>query len=70
MAPRPFLQEHAVRELAGPGPFTVFAPLSSSFNHEPRVSRRRGLQKGLGKGTASEAITVMAVDKRFSLGES
>lgn len=31
------LQEHAVRELAGPGPFTVFAPLSSSFNHEPRI---------------------------------
>ncbi|CAH7321829.1 stabilin-2 [Phodopus roborovskii] len=31
------LQEHAVRELAGPGPFTVFAPSSDSFNQEPRI---------------------------------
>ncbi|GAB1295460.1 Stabilin-2 [Apodemus speciosus] len=31
------LQEHAVRELAGPGPFTVFAPSSDSFNREPRI---------------------------------
>uniref|UniRef100_A0A8C6W213 Stabilin-2 n=1 Tax=Nannospalax galili TaxID=1026970 RepID=A0A8C6W213_NANGA len=31
------LQEHAVRELAGPGPFTVFVPSSSSFNQEIRI---------------------------------
>ncbi|XP_060233840.1 stabilin-2 isoform X2 [Meriones unguiculatus] len=31
------LQEHAVRELAGPGPFTVFAPSSNSFDQEPRI---------------------------------
>ncbi|XP_038170878.1 stabilin-2 isoform X2 [Arvicola amphibius] len=31
------LQEHAVRELAGPGPFTVFAPSSASFNQESRI---------------------------------
>ncbi|XP_051028895.1 stabilin-2 [Acomys russatus] len=32
------LQEHAVRELAGPGPFTVFAPSSNSFNQEPKIA--------------------------------
>ncbi|XP_028633881.1 stabilin-2 [Grammomys surdaster] len=31
------LQEHAVQELAGPGPFTVFAPSSNSFDQEPRI---------------------------------
>ncbi|KAH0516419.1 Stabilin-2 [Microtus ochrogaster] len=31
------LQEHAVRELAGPGPFTVFAPSSASFDQESRI---------------------------------
>ncbi|EGW09706.1 Stabilin-2 [Cricetulus griseus] len=31
------LQQHAVRELTGPGPFTVFAPSSASFNQEPRI---------------------------------
>ncbi|XP_073940360.1 stabilin-2 [Castor canadensis] len=31
------LQEHAIRELSGPGPFTVFAPSSNSFNEEPRI---------------------------------
>ncbi|KAL1774739.1 stabilin-2 [Sigmodon hispidus] len=31
------LQEHNVRELAGRGPFTVFAPSSASFNQEPRI---------------------------------
>ncbi|XP_048212984.1 stabilin-2 isoform X1 [Perognathus longimembris pacificus] len=31
------LQEHAIRELAGPGPFTVFAPSSASFNEEHRL---------------------------------
>lgn len=67
MTPRPFLQEHAIRELAGPGPFTVFAPSSDSFNHEPKVSRRQGLQKGSGKGVALEATTVISVDKRLRL---
>ncbi|XP_076967946.1 stabilin-2 isoform X2 [Tamandua tetradactyla] len=28
------LEEHRVRDLAGVGPFTVFAPLSSAFDHE------------------------------------
>ncbi|XP_028736155.1 stabilin-2 isoform X1 [Peromyscus leucopus] len=31
------LQEHAVQELAGPGPFTVFVPSSASFSQEPRI---------------------------------
>ncbi|ELW71592.1 Stabilin-2 [Tupaia chinensis] len=31
------LQEHSVQDLAGPGPFTVFAPLSAAFNEEPRM---------------------------------
>ena len=52
MAPPVFLQEHAVRELAGPGPFTVFAPSSASFNQESRVSTKLGLEKGLEKGMA------------------
>lgn len=30
------LQEHAVQELAGPGPFTVFVPSSDSFNSESK----------------------------------
>ncbi|OBS70293.1 hypothetical protein A6R68_01160, partial [Neotoma lepida] len=29
--------EHAVQELAGPGPFTVFVPSSASFSQEPRM---------------------------------
>ncbi|KAM5287908.1 stabilin-2 [Ctenodactylus gundi] len=39
------LQEHKVSELAGPGPFTVFAPLSSAFDKEPRLADwdRQGL---------------------------
>ncbi|XP_040843938.1 stabilin-2 [Ochotona curzoniae] len=28
------LQEHSMRELAGPGPFTVFAPASTAFNED------------------------------------
>ncbi|XP_021114057.1 stabilin-2 isoform X2 [Heterocephalus glaber] len=31
------LQEHGVRELAGPGPFTVFAPLSAAFSEDPQI---------------------------------
>ncbi|KFO30281.1 Stabilin-2 [Fukomys damarensis] len=31
------LQEHAVRELAGPGPFTVFVPSSAAFDEEPQI---------------------------------
>ncbi|XP_038544387.1 stabilin-2 isoform X2 [Canis lupus familiaris] len=31
------LLEHSVRDLSGPGPFTVFAPLSTAFDEEPRV---------------------------------
>ncbi|XP_030100815.1 stabilin-2 isoform X1 [Mus musculus] len=31
------LQEHAVQELAGPGPFTVFVPSSDSFNSESKL---------------------------------
>ncbi|XP_023572700.1 stabilin-2 isoform X1 [Octodon degus] len=39
------LQEHKVRELAGPGPFTVFVPVSAAFNKEPRLKDwdRQGL---------------------------
>lgn len=33
-----FPQEHSVRDLVGPGPFTVFAPTSAAFDEEPRVS--------------------------------
>uniref|UniRef100_A0A8C5P065 Stabilin 2 n=1 Tax=Jaculus jaculus TaxID=51337 RepID=A0A8C5P065_JACJA len=33
----PSLQGHAVRDLAGPGPFTVFAPTSDSFAKEPLI---------------------------------
>lgn len=32
------LMHHSVRELVGPGPFTVFAPLSAAFDEEPRIS--------------------------------
>ncbi|XP_058597564.1 stabilin-2 isoform X1 [Neofelis nebulosa] len=31
------LLEHSVRDLSGPGPFTVFAPLSAAFDEEPRI---------------------------------
>lgn len=31
------LQEHSVRDLAGPGPFTVFAPLSAAFDEDLRL---------------------------------
>ncbi|KAK2504704.1 hypothetical protein MC885_011745 [Smutsia gigantea] len=31
------LMEHSVRDLVGPGPFTVLAPLSSAFDEEPRI---------------------------------
>lgn len=31
------LLEHSVRDLAGPGPFTVFAPLSAAFDDDPRI---------------------------------
>uniref|UniRef100_A0A2K5ZG23 Stabilin-2 n=2 Tax=Mandrillus leucophaeus TaxID=9568 RepID=A0A2K5ZG23_MANLE len=31
------LQEHFVKDLVGPGPFTVFAPLSAAFDEEARV---------------------------------
>lgn len=31
------LQEHSVRDLAGPGPFTVFAPLSAVFDEDLRL---------------------------------
>ncbi|XP_005865310.1 PREDICTED: stabilin-2 [Myotis brandtii] len=39
------LLEHSVRDLAGPGPFTVFAPLSAAFDEEPRIKDwdRQGL---------------------------
>ncbi|XP_023605192.1 stabilin-2-like, partial [Myotis lucifugus] len=39
------LLEHSVRDLAGPGPFTVFAPLSTAFDEEPRIKDwdRQGL---------------------------
>lgn len=35
-----FPQEHSVRDLVGSGPFTVFAPLSTAFDEEPRVSMK------------------------------
>uniref|UniRef100_A0A673TU02 Stabilin-2 n=1 Tax=Suricata suricatta TaxID=37032 RepID=A0A673TU02_SURSU len=37
--------EHSVRDLSGPGPFTVFAPLSAAFDEEPRIKDwdRQGL---------------------------
>ncbi|XP_035959404.2 stabilin-2 [Halichoerus grypus] len=31
------LLEHSVRDLSGPGPFTIFAPLSAAFDEEPRI---------------------------------
>ncbi|KAM5173513.1 stabilin-2 [Callospermophilus lateralis] len=31
------IQMHVIRELAGPGPFTLFVPLSSAFDKEPRI---------------------------------
>uniref|UniRef100_G1LIS4 Stabilin-2 n=1 Tax=Ailuropoda melanoleuca TaxID=9646 RepID=G1LIS4_AILME len=31
------LLEHSVRDLSGPGPFTVFAPLSAAFDEEPQI---------------------------------
>uniref|UniRef100_A0A8C4MRF4 Stabilin-2 n=1 Tax=Equus asinus TaxID=9793 RepID=A0A8C4MRF4_EQUAS len=31
------LLEHSVRDLAGPGSFTVFAPLSAAFDDEPKI---------------------------------
>ncbi|XP_032155422.1 stabilin-2 [Sapajus apella] len=31
------LQEHSVKDLVNPGPFTVFAPLSAAFDEEARV---------------------------------
>ncbi|MBZ3886037.1 Stabilin-2 [Sciurus carolinensis] len=31
------IQTHVIRELAGPGSFTVFAPLSSAFDKEPQI---------------------------------
>ncbi|XP_005374632.1 PREDICTED: stabilin-2 isoform X2 [Chinchilla lanigera] len=39
------LQEHEVRELARPGPFTVFVPASAAFNVEPQIKDwdRQGL---------------------------
>uniref|UniRef100_A0A8C9QRV1 Stabilin-2 n=1 Tax=Spermophilus dauricus TaxID=99837 RepID=A0A8C9QRV1_SPEDA len=30
-------QMHVIRELAGPGPFTLFVPLSTAFDKEPRI---------------------------------
>ncbi|XP_045682562.1 stabilin-2 [Phyllostomus hastatus] len=32
------LLEHSVRDLAGPGPFTVFAPSSTAFDEDPRIA--------------------------------
>ncbi|XP_035875396.1 stabilin-2 [Phyllostomus discolor] len=32
------LLEHSVRDLAGPGPFTVFAPSSAAFDEDPRIA--------------------------------
>lgn len=29
-----------MRDLSGPGPFTVFAPLSAAFDEEPQVSMK------------------------------
>uniref|UniRef100_A0A8C4PTZ8 Stabilin-2 n=1 Tax=Equus asinus asinus TaxID=83772 RepID=A0A8C4PTZ8_EQUAS len=37
VAPPSFPQEHSVRDLAGPGSFTVFAPLSAAFDDEPKI---------------------------------
>uniref|UniRef100_A0A8C5XB62 Stabilin-2 n=1 Tax=Microcebus murinus TaxID=30608 RepID=A0A8C5XB62_MICMU len=39
------LQEHSVKDLSGPGPFTVFAPLSAAFDEELRIKDwdRQGL---------------------------
>nr|CAI9694342.1 unnamed protein product [Rangifer tarandus platyrhynchus] len=31
------LLEHSVRDLVGPGPFTVLAPLSAAFDEEPQI---------------------------------
>ncbi|XP_055972331.1 stabilin-2 isoform X2 [Sorex fumeus] len=31
------LMEHSVRDLVGAGPFTVFVPLSTAFDEEPRI---------------------------------
>ncbi|XP_053441606.1 stabilin-2 isoform X1 [Nycticebus coucang] len=31
------LQEHSLKDLGGPGPFTVFAPLSSAFDEEAQI---------------------------------
>ncbi|XP_058164624.1 stabilin-2 isoform X2 [Dasypus novemcinctus] len=31
------MEEHSVRDLLGPGPFTVFAPLSAAFDEEPQI---------------------------------
>ena len=36
----PSPQEHSVRDLVGPGPFTVLAPLSAAFDEEPQVSMK------------------------------
>ena len=33
-------QEHSVRDLVGPGPFTILAPLSAAFDEEPQVSTK------------------------------
>ncbi|XP_040137746.2 stabilin-2 [Ictidomys tridecemlineatus] len=31
------IQMHVIRELAGPGPFTLFVPVSKAFDKEPRI---------------------------------
>lgn len=35
-----------MRELAGPGPFTVFAPASTAFNEDLRVSMKQWAGEG------------------------
>lgn len=46
-------QEHSVRDLVGPGPFTILAPLSAAFDEEPQVSMKleAGRWKSFGTGT-------------------
>ena len=41
-------QEHSVRDLVGPGPFTVLAPLSAAFDEEPQVSMKQVGGRALG----------------------
>ena len=60
-------QEHSVRDLVGPGPFTVLAPLSAAFDKEPQVSMKleAGRWKSFGTRTQPLGITLEPTRKTF-----